>query len=305
MSFRDLIVQKLEASGAWYNETPGNDWIQVHCQHPEHQDSKPSAGINIHSGIHHCFSDGHTFKFITEDTQNADVLWDAKYKYLKSTIEKQKEEVVEDITFPIPPKKFDLFEEWRGVSAELLQELGAYYCDRGRFTGRFVFPVYQDGKYLGFDARIYDSSAQFQDVKWLRAKHMPVKDIIYPSEVLKRRFKNLEHVVVTEGVMDAISYIQMGVPAFPSFGVTPPSMKRIEGLIRLGVKKVTLGYDNDIKGVQGIIRVAPLYAEWFEIVQHPLTNMINASSYKDANEFLVGVKNKGLQTKKEYDSGDL
>jgi hypothetical protein len=306
MSYKQIIIDKLTENSIWYEEVPGSLWIKVKCMNPNHNDSRPSAGINVDSGIHHCFSCQHSFMFVddAENSSDPDALWKAKYQNYKrqiqeeyadydSYVETQKDR---NLDLFLPPVEYPLTEEWRGLSPELLSDAGAYFCSRGKYRGRYVFPFYQDGQMYGFDARIVDASANMVGAKWIRNRGAPVKDLVYPKDILKKRFTSLSHIVVCEGVADALSYIQMGVPAIASFGMSPPSSRRIEELIRLGVEYITIAFDNDVAGVTGIMKVMPIYAEWFTIKPHPLTNMINASEYKDANEFLEGIKTNGLKT---------
>lgn len=308
---KTLIIDKLQRLGAFYEVVPGSDWIKCKCTNPDHHDTNPSAGINMDSGILHCFSCQHNELFIKlEDSSEdeADIIWNAKYNNLKqqnkddcadydSIVEPQWDRNKDLV---LPPVDKLLEEEWRGISAEVLIDARAYFCSRGKYRGRYVFPFYQDGRQYGFDARIVDASAQMVSAKWVRNRGAPVKDLVYPKDVLVKRFELLEHIVVCEGVADALSYIQMGVPAIASFGMSPPSQRRINELIRMGVTQITIAFDNDDAGIAGAVKVLPIYAEWFAIVPHPMVNMLNASEYKDANEMLEGIKTNGLtQTNSE------
>jgi DNA primase len=287
-----LIIDKLERMNIVYEENPGNEWVKCQCINPEHNDTHPSAGINKESGIFHCFSCGHTEKFIKEDDDELDeedLIWRSKYSNL-SLVEDVEDEYLPNVT--LPPKAYSIKEGWRGISATLIEELGVYYCNAGRFRGRYIFPMYYKGKAVGFDARIVDDTAQVITAKWIRPKGMNAQGIVYPYDIIKNMGN---HLVITEGVMDAISYIEMGIPAIPSFGLSSPSALRIEQLIALNVEKVTIAFDNDERGVAGALRVLPYYAKWFEIVPHPLVKYITDSGEKDANDFLVNTKNNGLQ----------
>ena len=314
MSLREVIKNRLTDSQTWFEEVPGSEWVKVKCMSPTHNDGNPSAGINVESGIHHCFSCQHNFMFIKqdEDADDADIIWKAKYANMKKSIQDEYadyDSIHETLLdrnkeLFLPPVEHLLDKEWRGLSTELLQDCKAYYCSRGKYRGRYVFPFYMNGTQYGFDARIVDASAQMTGAKWIRNRGAPVKSLVYPRDVLIKRFPDLDHVLVTEGVADALSYIQMGIPAIASFGLTPPNNERIEELIRMGVTKITLAFDNDEAGIAGMIKVLPIYAEWFEIVQHPMVLMVNASNYKDANEFLEGIKLNGLEQQGFDDDGE-
>ena len=295
MSYREIIIKKLQDMDMWYEEVPGSEWIRVKCMNPNHNDTNPSAGINTH-----CFSCQHNFMFVNENNADPDLLWKAKYQNFKRQVQDEYpdfDSIVEtqmdrNLEIFLPPVAEMLTEEWRGLSPELLADAGAYHCTHGKYRGRYVFPFYEDAKTYGFDARIVDASANMVGAKWIRNRGAPVKDLVYPKDTLVKRFPDLSHIVICEGVSDALSYIQMGVPAIASFGLTPPSNTRIAKLIRLGVQQVTLAFDNDAAGIEGMLKVLPLYQEWFEVVPHPFVNLINRSGCKDANEFLLKHKEK-------------
>ena len=297
---KQLIIDKLERLGATYKDD-GGEWIKCSCQHPDqrHSHHTLSAGINSETGIHSCFKDPtHNFPFVTlEDTDGVDeedLLWRARYHGMSIS------EGVEDTYWSHidqPPVERMVTEDWRGISKELLAELCVYYCDQGRYRGRYVFGIHKDGQSVGFDARMVDDTAKAQEAKWLRPKGMRAQSIVYPKS--KIQDMGASHIVITEGVMDAVSYIQMGIAAIPTFGVSPPSSDRIEQLLQMGVTSVTIAYDNDEAGRAGALNVLPYYSEWFDIVDHPMVAMIRNSSFKDANDFLVGVKENGLEKKEE------
>lgn len=306
MSYRDLIVNQLKMTETWFEEVPGSDWIKTVCHNTDHIDKNPSAGINVDTGIHHCFSCQYNFMYVNEDQSDPDVIWKAKYQNLKKTIEQEYSDY-DAVYEPIMDRRLELVEppvghllneEWRGLSTDLLSDCKAYYCDKGKYRGRYIFPVMIEDRFYGFDGRVVDASASMIGAKWVRPRGMAIKDIVYPHDVLQKRFTDLSHIVIAEGVADALSYIQIGVPAIASFGLAPPSSKRIEALIRLGVQRVTLAFDNDLAGLTGMQKLLPVYSEWFDVVPHPMVTMVASSNYKDANEFLVGIKQNGL--KKTY-----
>ena len=288
---KDIIIAKLKELNYTY-EVVGQD-IKTKCLNPAHNDNNPSFYININDGRNHCFSCNyavHPSKLFNLDDENvAELLRDAKYKTLLESFKVNKEEDVKE--FVLPPIKYKIDRSWRGVSLSLLERLGAYYCDRGRYAGRLVFPIYGDNEELqGVDARIVNESIVPDNVKhakWLRSKDMDAQGIVYPLGILKAfSAEKRKHIIITEGLMDAISYIEIGVPAIPTFGMGAPSSKRIETLLALGVETITIGYDNDEKGIEGSLRVYPYYKKWFDVKGHWATAKVRKAGHKDANEAL-------------------
>ena len=74
----------------------------------------------------------------------------------------------------------------------------------------------------------------------------------------------------------------------------------------MGIENVTLAFDNDEAGREGMLKVLPYYSKWFNIVDHPMVAMIRASGQKDANDFLADIKTNGLKKQEtSWDNEDL
>lgn len=293
MSFKQILESKLSALGQDYKVR--GDEITTICLNPEHNDTKPSYSINVKTGVSHCFSCGyapHPAVLIGQSEEDTEeLLRQAQYNYLEDLITPDKEEDTRE--FYLPPKAYDINKDWRGVSEELLKALGVYYCDKGRYAGRLVFPIIRDDIVQGFDARIVNPSIvpdKLKDVKWIRPAGMDAQGIVYPYEFLRDNY-DCNHIILTEGVMDAVSYLELGVPAIPTFGVSPPNSRRITDLIRLGCTTLSIGYDNDDAGRTASMKVYKDYAEWFNIMNHPVQMKVFFSGEKDCNDYLV--KQKG------------
>ena len=296
--FKDILVAKLQGLNKKFTIS-GNE-IRTTCMNPNHIDNSPSYFINIVTGVSHCFSCNYSpppsvlIDMGTEET--SELLRQSKYNTLLNQLEdKFSYDTTMNYTFTEPPKAYDINRDWRGTSQELLSKLGAYYCDTGRFAGRLVFPIYNENNiFIGADCRIVspkDVPEYVRDVKWLRHKDMQTQDIVYPLQLLES-LGTVEHIVLCEGMADAISYWQMGVPAIPNFGLSSPSASKIATLIRLGVTTITIALDNDEAGIDASKRLYKDYIKWFKVASHPLASKVFRSGLKDANEYLVQIYNK-------------
>lgn len=290
MNLRDVLIGKVQELNQSY--TISGDELRTLCINPEHNDSKPSYFINLKNGKNHCFSCGYTTtltKLVESSTGEVDeLIRNSKYSYIEEMLSSKTNEKK---VFTLPPKAYDIDKDWRGVSKELLQALGVYYCDTGRFAGRLIFPIHQNGELKGFDARIVNPSIVpelLQDVKWLRPKGMEVQKLCYPFEYLKEM--DCTHLVICEGVADCISYLELGIPAIPSFGVSPPEPERITQLLELGVSTIGLAYDNDEAGRNASLKVYKHYIKWFKVKNHPITYKIFKTGVKDCNDYLKLIK---------------
>ncbi len=299
-----MIIDKLTRLNQPFQDS--GEWVQCYCQHSHHGDQKiGEAGINTESGIHSCFKDhSHNFPFVslTDDSSEdeEDLLWRARYSSFSEHTEDE-----DDIWIPIhqPPLGELVQEDWRGISKELLKELFVSHCTVGKYQGRYIFPIYKDGMSVGFDSRIVDNTARMSNAKWLRPKGMRASAIVYPLG--KVRSIGSSHLVICEGVMDALSYIQMGIPAICNFGISPPHQQRIEQLIALGIESVTLAFDNDDAGRAGMLTNLPHYSKWFDIVSHPMVDMVRNSGHKDANQFLTETLTNGLKQTETWDNDEI
>jgi DNA primase len=296
--FKEKIIAKLKALNQDY-EVIGKE-IKTLCLNPSHKDTNPSFFINTESGASHCFSCGYSINpsklFDMEDDDVEELLRSAKYNNLLSQYTKYTESQKQEFT--LPPEKYRIDRNWRGVSQSLLERLGVYYCAQGRYAGRLVFPILgKDNELQGVDARIVNEDIVPENVKsakWLRSKGMEAQSIVYPWGILSQFPRDtIKHLVLTEGMMDAVSYLEIGVPAIPTFGMGAPSQKRIELLLELGVETITIGYDNDLKGQEGALRVYPDYRKWFNVKGHWAVALVRKNGFKDANEALVAGVFKG------------
>lgn len=297
--FKEAILAILDNLGNEW-DISGNE-IKTTCLNPEHDDNNPSFFINTKTGACHCFSCGYTISpkrlfgdsSINGSTKDLDIdelIRTAKYNNLIPQERKR-----EEARFFLPPKAYDIDRDWRGMSRAFLEQLNVYYCDKGRFKGRLVFPIWYGETLKGLDTRIVNPSlAEYHDAKWLRAKHMEVQKLVYPLDYLKQMpVDKRSHVILTEGVADALSYLYCGVAAIPTFGLSSPDNERIETMLNIGVTTVTIGYDNDLKGQEAILRVYPYYKKWFDVRAHPLVTKVRKTGLKDANEALMAGIIKG------------
>lgn len=267
----------------------GNE-IKTYCLSPDHTDNNPSYFINTDTLVSYCFSCGYAphprVLFNVDDEDVDELIRNAKYSSLVNSY-KEKEDKG---SFVLPPVAYEIDRDWRGVSLDILRRLGVYYCNTGRYSGRLVFPIYKGEELLGLDSRIVNPAIvreDTKDAKWLRAKGMEATSIVYPWNFLKTfPIEARKHIILTEGIMDALSYIQLGALAIPTFGLGDPTMDRISQLLELGVDTVTIGYDNDIKGQEAIPRVYKHYIKWFNVKGHPLVSKVRNSGHKDCNDYL-------------------
>lgn len=296
--YKEQLQQWLESQGKSYTIS-GNE-IKCQCLNPEHNDNNPSFSINHVSGGAFCFSCGfasHANR-ILGIKQDADSIRLAKYLSLNKLWEDQASSKEPPTDVYLPPIDFMIEEDVRSIPKEILIELGVYYCSIGRYKGRLIFPIKDTrGNILGFDARIYQHPARpnvvpddsVVNAKYLRPSTMKTVNVLFPLNYLYNHRKELDltTIVLTEGLMDALSYIAFGVPAVCNFGLSAPSADKVGLLLSLGAQSIANGFDGDAAGIAGWQKIKDEWRKYIPIERSPeLTTRIRESGCKDANEYL-------------------
>lgn len=130
--------------------------------------------------------------------------------------------------------------EKRGISIDDVNAYGLTYCVQGRYRNRLIFPVWENGRLLYYQARaMYDAPGDKKFVKSLNPPKLPgtagATDVVFNLD----RARHFERVVVTEGPIDAI---HAGPDAIATFG-KKISMVQILKLYNAGVRKIDLAWD--------------------------------------------------------------
>lgn len=297
--YTQQIINKLKEGNIKF--TMRGKEIQCRCLNPNHKDTNPSFSINTTSGLYNCFSCG--FK------GNIHNLWDnievdeeavrlSQYSSLLDSWELEVSSPKEYLEELLPPVDHYIDYPVRGLSVELLKSLGAYYCTTGWYKGRVVFPVRDtEGILRGFESRIYSSpktdfiEPNMEQAKYLRPNSMNTKSLLFPLDYVANNFQE-DYIILTEGIFDALSYIQMGYPAVCNFGLSHPDLFKVGYIKSLGVTTIINGLDTDNKaidawqGKDGKPGLKHTWSRWFTIGK-PLDIIKTVRAYsKDANEYL-------------------
>lgn len=293
--YKERLIAWLQSQGRSYSIS-GKEF-KTNCIFGTHEDRNPSFSINMVTGKAYCFScaTGTHADRILGVQQDEESLRISKYMQLDKMWEPVE---TTELNIVLPPMASEVTDSIRGISKELLQELGAYHCNHGRYKDRLIFPIRDtDGELLGFDARIHGDNPNVPEAKYLRPSGMKTVDILYPLDYLwnHREDLDLSTIVLTEGIMDAISLIQLGVPAVCNFGLSAPSPLKAGRLLSLGTMTLVNGLDNDqaaIRAYQGDPEKGQvgLKEHWKQYVTIgrplPVIQSIRKAGCKDANEYL-------------------
>jgi DNA primase len=128
--------------------------------------------------------------------------------------------------------------------------------------------------------------------KYKYSKNIPVRTLIYP------RVYETSYIVLVEGIMDAISMQQDGIPAIMNFGVNNTfSPEKIRQLYKQGVETIYLAFDDDKAGklcthnyLTGEWKEPFKLSDYFDVrlgLELPELREFYKSGMKDYNDYLM------------------
>lgn len=297
--YKLAIEQFLTANKIPY--TVSGDQISCRCLNPKHIDNNPSFQFNTSQGYCHCFSCGYKnhITHLTEVEMDEETLRQYEYQKLIEQLHVGTTEVIAHDVI-LPPKAFDITWDVRGISGELLRDLGVYYCERGKYCGRLVFPIMDiDGVILGYTSWIATekSLGEFanrlvpptrEHAKYLHSYGLTTANVVYPVLAAELDLQHHEGLHLTEGLFDALSLIQMGHPAVCNFGLGAPSTEKIGMVLSMGYSSIIPAFDNDAAGLKGWQDIRDNWADFLKI-SGPTQILKDIRSYgtKDANDYLT------------------
>lgn len=164
----------------------------------------------------------------------------------------------------------------RGILQDTLKKMQIYsdtefMSQINKETSVICFPYFLDNKLVNIKYR--DGAKNFKLVKGSEL-------IFYNINCLK----NTDHVVIVEGEMDCLSYIQVGIEKCISVpnGASAKNLEYLDNYIELfnEINKIYIATDNDIKGIE-------LREELIRRFGAERCLVVNYREYKDANEYLM------------------
>lgn len=283
--YKDIITTYLTSIGRRYNIV--GDEIKTTCLNPKHIDEHPSFSINTMNGFYYCFScqhKGHITNLV-ESTESIEEL-QRTTTYLEALRGlEDHEDGAEQHTTNLPLDSGIKVEPFRGLSAETIASAGLYYCNVGRYAGRIIFPMDD-----GFDARIMpldDTPPRVPMAKYLRPTTFKTSHSMYVCQPEGYS----DTVIICEGVMDALSYQELGFHAAANFGLAACTPNKAGVLLAAGYTKVMNGFDPDAAGIQGWQQVKDSFREYFEIANPAeIIKELHKSKSSDINDYIIALK---------------
>lgn len=140
----------------------------------------------------------------------------------------------------------------KGISDKTLKMYKGGFCMSDKMNGRFVFPIYDENQMIvGLTGRhlLWTLDSNLSKWKHLGRKANWVYPVFLPSSGgvnFLEEINNKKEIILIEGVGDSLALSEQGVyNHMVVFGLSLSS-KQIAFLLRLGLNKIIISYNNDI-----------------------------------------------------------
>lgn len=156
----------------------------------------------------------------------------------------------------------------RGISSQDVADFGLLWCDGGRYNRRLVFPVWEEGHLVYWQARAMWEESEQQSGRYIKALNPPkMAGAAGATDVVMnlQRASRYPRVAITEGPIDCI---HAGLDAICTFG-KKISPVQIEKLRQAGVRSIDLMWDgptpSEPRGAwPEMFKVAPALQQLFD-----------------------------------------
>jgi DNA primase len=141
-----------------------------------------------------------------------------------------------------------------------VKAFGLFYCDGGRYANRLVFPVFEAGQFVYYQARAMWKPRDGE--RYVKVLNPPKQEgAAVSSEVLMNLDQAVQYprVCITEGPVDCV---RAGVDAVCSFGKRL-TYAQIARLLRAGVRAIDLLWDADAR--KEMMAIAPVLGALFDL----------------------------------------
>ena len=209
------------------------DRLLLKCVNPAHEDRNPSMFI---------YDNGEVYCFGCKYRTNISKLFGIKIEELhkpiitaESLIEYYENDLPEYPNLSEPRVEKGYF----GLSKNILEAVDARVDGNG-----IIFPIYLNSKMIGWHKRLFNPGNP-KYVSSPKVSKVHFTNYFYPLDLIAKESR----IIVVEGVLDALAFIDHGFPAVSNFGLTFSKRKQ-NLLFELLINKVILGFDLDDAGMR-------------------------------------------------------
>jgi len=224
------VEETLRSRGVKYRRV--GERLLIKCTNPFHEDHNPSMYI-YNDGTVHCFGCGHH--------TNVNNLFGIKVnqRHKSAILTKTVLDYVENELPEYPALKEPLVTQgYFGLSKNILETVDA----REDYNG-IIFPIYLNSRMVGWHKRLFNSDGpKYVSSHKITKTHFT--SYFYPLDLVLGESK----LILVEGVLDALMFLDYGFPAVSNFGVSLTKRKK-ELLKELIIEKIIIGFDLDDAGM--------------------------------------------------------
>ncbi len=150
------------------------------------------------------------------------------------------------------------------------------------FKNRIMFPIKNnDGKFVGFSGRIFDSSSESKYVNTKETMIFKKGSILYNLFNAREYIRREREIMICEGQMDAIRISSIGIKNVVALMGTSFTKEQLDIVKKLNAK-VILNLDQDDAGKMGTVSIGDL------LTQNGIeTSVIVFEKYKDSDELIT------------------
>ena len=276
-------------SGLRFGKQTGTD-IMLSCPLGVHSDKKPSAGINLHNGVFHCFACGASYSL---PRLVSVLLYDTEIRIQGETylLEKFADFTVEnrETAFKLPKREIRKPKEIQYVSEKELDRYAFYHSyilNRGiskEVIDMFDIGYDKDRRAITFPVKDKQGSCLFIARRSVVGKEynypLGAEKPLYGVDVLARYGRLSEPLYITESMINCLSLWTYGFQAIALNGTG--SAEQIEMLKELPYRRFILGLDGDNAGRKGTMKL------YEALKKHKLITRLKLEESVDINDILM------------------
>jgi len=278
------------------------DEVRINC--PFHDDENPSCGVNVAENKFNCFScneHGNILDFATllndGDPQDSNDLREGaklvmnicnittprtprKPRKTKKTVGHKKIEKMaqgqntagsddsgnttnEPLKFKLTLEPESEFFDRNNIPAEHVELFGLGFCGRGSMAERIAIPIHNEkNELVAYAGRWAGEELPEDEDKYKFPAKFKKTHVLYNlNRIIEAKPK---HVVLVEGFWSVQRLHSLGISAVACMG-TSISQEQIDLLSSAGVKFVTVIFDGDEAGTNGVKTVCPTLSRFFYV----------------------------------------
>ena len=237
-------VEKLLTDKEVVFYSKGKDLL-VQCFNPEHDDDNPSLRIDRMDGKFHCFGCGYKGNVFTRFNRYRNI-FNSRIQGIKDTMSELRK--ASWTGYETPTDAFFMYENYRGIPADVMKQFRAFKTDNIGMEGRVVFPITDNRETIvGFQGRLFNSDATPKYMAYPAEVSLPW----YPSA---NKIKPLNNsIILVEGLLDALYLHGKGITnAVTIFGTKSVKydnvLDHLTQYLLMGVDTIYLMMDGDTAG---------------------------------------------------------